>query len=167
MILLDPIDDGSDMNLTPDELNKVELRVLEEEAKNAAVAKEYLANKKKPFYHPEHYYEMSACKFNVKKRRAIEPTRKDYVELSDEEYLFLLTKVLTFGSSYLFKHLHEDRPEMAQKIIEKLYGCYEDGTKEGWGYHVTFDEVFENAKEIVQLKDYFFPEKRNTSMLFI
>lgn len=167
MILLDPIDDGSDMNLTPDELNKMELRVLEEEAKNAAVAKEYLANKKKPFYHPEHYYEMSACKFNVKKRRAIEPTRKDYVELSDEEYLFLLTKVLTFGSSYLFKHLHEDRPEMAQKIIEKLYGCYEDGTEEGWGYHVTFDEVFENAKEIVQLKDYFFPEKRNTSMLFI
>ena len=167
MILLDPIDDGSDMNLTPDELNKMELRVLEEEAKNAAVAKEYLANKKKPFYHPEHYYEMSACKFNVKKRRAIEPTRKDYVELSDEEYLFLLTKVLTFGSSYLFKHLHEDRPEMAQKIIEKLYGCYEDGTKEGWGYHVTFDEVFENAKDIIQLKDYFFPEKRNTSMLFI
>lgn len=45
----------------------MELRVLEEEAKNTAVAKEYLANKKKPFYHTEHYYEMSACKFNVKK----------------------------------------------------------------------------------------------------
>ena len=166
MFLIDPIDDGSDMNLTPDELNKMELRVLEEEAKNAAVAKEYLANKKKPFYHPEHYYEMSACKFNVKKRRAIEPTRKDFVELSDEEYLFLLTKVLTFGSSYLFKHLHEDRPEMAQKIIEKLYGCYKDGTEEGWGYHVTFDEVFENAKEIVQLKDYYMPGDPNNTMIF-
>ena len=166
MILLDPIDDGSDMNLTPDELNKMELRVLEEEAKNTAVAKEYLANKKKPFYHTEHYYEMSACKFNVKKRRAIEPTRIDFVELSDEEYLFLLTKVLTFGSSYLFKHLHEDRPEMAQKIIEKLYGCYKDGAEEGWGYHVTFDEVFENAKEIVQLKDYYMPGNPNSTMPF-
>ena len=166
MFYIDPIDDGSDMNLTPDELNKMNLRVLEEEAKNASVAKEYLANKKKPFYHPEHYYEMSACKFNVKKRRAIEPTRKDFVELSDEEYLFLLTKVLTFGSSYLFKHLHEDRPEMAQKIIEKLYGCYKDGTEEGWGYHVTFDEVFENAKEIVQLKDYYMPGDPNNTMIF-
>ena len=166
MILLEPIDDGSDTNLTPDELNKVELLVLEEEAKNAAVAKEYLANKKKPFYHPEHYYEMSACKFNVKKHRAIEPTRKDFVELSDEEYLFLLTKVLTFGSSYLFKYLYEDRPEMAKKIIEKLYGCYEDGTEEGWGYHVTFDEVFENAKEIVQLKDYYMPGNPNSTMTF-
>lgn len=166
MFYIDPIDDGSYMNLTPDELKKVELRVLEEETKNAAVAKEYLANKKKPFYHPEHYYEMSACKFNVKKRRAIEPTRKDFVELSDEEYLFLLTKLLTFGSSYLFKHLHEDRPEMAQKIIEKLYGCYEDGTEEGWGYHVSFDEVFENAKEIIQLKDYYMPGDPNNTMTF-
>ena len=74
MFYIDPIDDGSDMNLTEDERNKMELRVLEEETKNAAVAKEYLANKKKPFYHPEHYYEMSAFKFDVKKRRAIEPT---------------------------------------------------------------------------------------------
>lgn len=40
MILLDPIDDGSDMSLTPDELRKVELRVLEEETKNAAVEKD-------------------------------------------------------------------------------------------------------------------------------
>ena len=92
MFYIDPIDDGSDMNLTEDERNKMELRVLEEEKKNAAVAKEYLANKKKPFYHPEHYYEMSAFKFDVKKRRAIEPTRKDFVELSDEEYLFCSPK---------------------------------------------------------------------------
>ena len=52
MFIIDPIDDGSDMNLTEDERNKMELRVLEEEKNNAAVAKEYLANKKKPFYHP-------------------------------------------------------------------------------------------------------------------
>lgn len=55
---------------------------------------------------------------------------------------------------------------MAKKIIEKLYGCYEDGTEEGWGYHVTFDEVFENAKEIVQLKDYYMPGNPNSTMTF-
>jgi hypothetical protein len=30
-----------------------------------------------------------------------------------------------------------------------------------------FDEMHENAKEIIQLKDYFFPEKVNTTMFFI
>ena len=44
-----------------------------------------------------------------------------------------------------------------------MHGCYEDGTKEGWGYHVTFDEVFENAKDIIQLKDYYVPNTPNSS----
>ena len=106
-----------------------------------------------------------AMYIRVKQRRAIEPKRTDFVELNDEEYLFLLTKVLTYGSSYHFKHLIEDRPEMAQRIIEKLYGTYED-EKDSWGYHVTFDEVFENAKEIIQLKDYYMPDNPNSTEFF-
>ena len=165
MIILDPIEDGTEEELTPSQLEKLKLRVLEIENKNAAVAKEYQATHKRPYYFPEHAYEMSACKFIVKKRRAIEPKRTDFVELSDEEYLFLLTKVLTYGSSYHFKHLNEDRPEMAQRIIEKLYGSYEE-EKDGWGYHVTFDEIFENAKEIIQLKDYYMPGNPNSTEFF-
>ena len=144
MIILDPIEDGTEEDLSPSQLEKLKLRVLEIENKNATVAKEYQATHKRPYYFPEHAYEMSAFKFIVKKRRAIEPKRTDFVELSDEEYLFLLTKVLTYGSSYHFKHLLEDRPEMAKRIVEKLYGSYEE-EKDGWGYHVIFDEVFENA----------------------
>ena len=166
MILLDPIADGTEEELTPEQINKIHLRVLATEAKNAAVAKEYLAMKKKPFYHPEHFYEMSACKYNVKKYRAVEPMRTDYVELSDEEYLFLLTKVLTYGSSYRYHHLNADRPELARMIIELFYGSVEDLGKDGLGYHVVFDEIFENAKEIMQLKDYYFPGNPNSSVIF-
>ena len=165
MIILDPINDGTEEELAPSQLEKVKLRVLEIENKNAAVAKEYQAMHKRPYYFPEHAYEMSACKFIVKKRRAIEPKRTDFVELNEEEYLFLLAKVLTYGSSYHFKHLKEDRPEMAQRIIEKLYGSYEE-EKDGWGYHVAFDEIFENAKEIIQLKDYYMPGNPNSTEFF-
>ena len=166
MIIIESIHDNSDLDRESINFDKMELLILEQETKNAAVAKEYLANKKKPFYHPEHYYEMSAFKFNVEKRQAIEPTRKDFVELNDNEYLFLLTKVLTYGSTYRFEYLYQDRPEMAKRIIEKLYGCYEDGEKDGWKYYVTFDEVFENAKEIIQLKDYYMPGNPNSTEIF-
>lgn len=166
MILLDPIADGIEEDFTQEQINKIKLRVLAIEAENAAVAKEYLAMKKKPFYHPEHFYEMSAFKYNVKKNCGVEPERTAYVELTDEEYLYLLTKVLTYGSSYRYKHLNNDRPELGRKVIEQLYGSYEDLEKDGLGYHVTFDEVFENAKEIMQLKDYFFPGSPNTSVIF-
>jgi len=166
MILLDPIKDGTEEDFTQEQLDKIHLRVLEEENRNAAVAKEYLAMKKKPFYHPEHFYEMSACKYNEKKYRAVEPMRTDFVELSDEEYLFLLTKVLTYGSSYRYHHLNENRPELAHRIVEQFYGSVEDIEKDGLGYHVVFDEIFENAKEIMQLKDYYFPGSPNSTKIF-
>lgn len=151
--------------LTEEQRNKVKLMVLAEETKKAAVAKEYMATRKKQFYHPEHFYEMSACKYNVKKHRAVEPLRKGLVELNDEEYLFLLTKLLVFGSSYHYKHLYGDKPITARRIIEQLYGSYEE-QGEGLDYHVVFDEVFENAREIMQLKDYYFPGNENRTELF-
>lgn len=166
MILLDPIEDGTEEQLSQAQIDKMHLIVLEREKKNAAVAKEYLAMKKKPFYHPEHFYEMSACKYDVKKYRAVEPMRTGYVELTDEEYLFLLTKMLTYGSSYRYHHLNEDRPELARRIIEMFYGSVEDLKKDGLGYYVVFDEIFENAKEIMQLKDYYFPSNPNSTTIF-
>ena len=71
-----------------------------------------------------------------------------------------------YFSTQVERSYRSDRPEMAQRIIEKLYGCYEDGAEEGWGYHVTFEEVFENAKEIIQLKDYYMPGNSNSTMVF-
>ncbi len=46
--------------------------------------------------------------------------------------------------------------------------AYPNEQKEpGAYYQMLFDEMHENAKEIIQLKDYFFPEKVNTTMFFI
>ena len=75
MILLDPIADGTEEELTPEQITTIQLRILATEAKNTAVAKEYLAMKKKPFYHPEHFYKMSAFKYNVKKNLGVESER--------------------------------------------------------------------------------------------
>jgi len=146
--------------------DKEELIFLEHEKKYVAIAKEYKAMKTRPFCLTEHHYEMSACKYDTKERVALEKLRKGYVELTDAQYVFLLIKVLTYGSSYRYPHLLRDYPELARKIIEQLYGSYEDEENKGWGYHVVFDEVFENAKEIMQLKDYYFPGSPNTSVIF-
>lgn len=167
MILLDPKEDGTeDECYLSRKSPNFQLIIIDRERKYGPVAREYLAMKKKPFYHPEHWYEMSACKYDLKKRCAVEPMRKDYMELNDGEYLFLLTRILIFGSSYRYIHLLDERPELARRIIEKLFGCVENLRKDGLGYHVTFDEVFENAKEIMQLKDYYFPGNPNSSMIF-
>ncbi|MBP5642845.1 MAG: hypothetical protein J6X10_01240 [Bacteroidales bacterium] len=166
MILLDCKKEDFEEDLTPEQTNNMHLYALEQEAKNASVAKEYLKMKKKPFYHPEHFYEMSGCKFNIEKKRAIEPFRKSLVELTDAEYVLLLTKVLTYGSSYKYKHLNNDCPELAKKVVEQIFGSFEALEKDGLGYHVKFDEVFENAKEIMQLKDYFYPGEQNIPKIF-
>ena len=166
MILLDDIEtgpDGVDRPITHS--NNKELIFLESERKYAAIAKEYKATKKRPFCLSEHHYEMSAFKYDVKERRALEEPRKGYVELTDAQYVFLLIKVLTYGSSYRYPHLLRDYPELARKIIEQLYGSYEDEENKGWGYHVVFDEVFENAKEIMELKDYYMPGSPNRTMI--
>ena len=166
MILLEDIETDPNGNDRPaPHSNNEELIFLEHEKKYVAIAKEYKAMKKRPFCLTEQHYEMSACKYDVKERVALEKLRKGYVELTDAQYVFLLIKVLTYGSSYRYPHLLRDSPELARKIIEQLYGYYEEGAIGGWGYYVIFDEIFENAKEIMQLKDYYMPGSPNRTMI--
>ena len=152
--------------LQSEQSNNDQLVFLELEAKNASVAKEYYTMRKHSNNHPEHLYKMTALKYNLEDKSALEAPRTVLVELTDGEYVLLLTKVLTYGSSYRYVHLYDEQPAIARKIIEQMYGYYEDGKKDGFEYEVTFDEVFENAKEIIQLKDYFFPGNPNQTMIF-
>ena len=166
MIFLEDIETDPNGNDRPlPHSNNEELIFLEHEKKYVAIAKEYKAMKTRPFCLTEHHYEMSVCKYDTTEHGTLEEPRKGYVELTDAQYVFLLIKVLTYGSSYRYPHLLRDYPELARKIIEQLYGYYEDEENKGWGYHVTFDEVFENAKEIMQLKDYYMPGSPNRTMI--
>ena len=56
MILLDPIKDGTEEDFTQEQLDKIHLRVLEQETRNAAVAKEYLAKNAKEIMQLKDYY---------------------------------------------------------------------------------------------------------------
>ena len=99
-------------------------------------------------------------------RHDLEAPRQGMVALTEGEYLFLLTQLLLFGSSFKFAHLMERRPDLGRKIIEQLYGTFEDEQISGFLYYVTFDEVFENAKEVYQLKDWYFPQDVRAGMFF-
>lgn len=129
------------------------------------VAKEYAATMKRPKYLP--LYEMTCVKVDTIERKLVD-SRKVEVELTDEEYVFLLTKALLFGTTYRFCHLHSERPELAKKIFTQALDGYPEELKaEGAVYRVVFDEIHENAKEIIQLKNYFFPGDLNKSRIFI
>lgn len=145
--------------------SKFALMMREKALRYEIVAKEYATTMKRP--KPEPRYEMTIAKINLKEHCLSNPMKVN-VELTDEEYVYLLTRALLYGSSYRLTHLNKEHPSLAQKIFEQAKAEYPDELKTvGAHYQMLFDEMHENAKEIIQLKDYFFPEKRNTSMFFI
>lgn len=160
------IEDENKVPNDPKELpSKVALWFQEKAVKYEAAAKEYAATMKRPKYLP--LYEMTCVKVDEIERKLVDP-RKVEVELTNDEYVYLLTKALLYGTTYHFSHLCSERPELANKIFIQAMAGYPDELKtEGAVYQVVFDEIHENAKEIVQLKDYFFPGDVNTTMFFL
>jgi len=115
----------------------------------------------------KHYlYAMTAGKFDLKQEK-MEDVRQGYVDLTDEEYIYLLKMILLSGSTFQYWCLYDKRPDLARKMIEHLYGCFEDAEKGGFEYRTRFDEVFANAKEIYQLQDWYMnDESIKTSIFF-
>ena len=137
----------------------------DEKAQCEKVAKEYALSMKRPKYFP--LYEMTCAKINRKERCLSDPQKVE-VELTDMEYVYLLTRVLLYGTTYRFSHLRQENPALAQKVFTQAIAGYPDDLKSDSAvYQIAFSEMHENAKEIIQLKDYFFPEKMNTTMFFI
>lgn len=152
-------------NQLPTEPN-FQLYLMEQEAKFAPVAREYMERMKRPKY-PLPLYKMKCGKHDVENRRIIDPQEVE-VELANPEYRFLLLRALIYGTTYLFTHLKLEKPELAQKILTQALACYPEELKDdNFSYQIFFTEIHENAKEIYQLQAYFFPEKINNEAIFI
>ncbi len=167
MILLE------DPNMNPAELfepnnefpPKFTLRMLDEKAQCEKIAKEYANSMKRPKYYP--LYEMTCAKVDVEELKLFDHQKVE-VELNDEEYVYLLTRALFFGSTYRFSHLSHENPVLAQKVFAQAMASYPNDLKsDGALYQIDFSEMHENAKEIYQLQSYFFPGEWNNSRIFI
>jgi len=143
-----------------------QLFLMDQEAKFAPVAKEYMERMKRPKY-PLPLYKMQCGKHDAEDRILMDP-REIEVELTDYEYGFLLLRALIYGTTYFFTHLKLEKPELAQKILTQALDSYpEELQDDNYSYQILFTEIHENAKEIYQLQAYFFPEKTNTQTIFI
>ena len=144
---------------------KFTLRQLNEKAQCEKVAKEYANSMRRPKYYP--LYEMTCAKVDVEECKLFDQQKVE-VELTDEEYVYLLTRALLFGTSYYFSHLRHENPALAQKVFTQAMSGYPDDLKnDGALYQIAFSEMHDNAKEIFQLKNYFFPDDLNNSCIFI
>ena len=144
---------------------KFTLRMLDEKAQCEKIAKEYANSMKRPKYYP--LYEMTCAKVDVEELKLFDHQKVE-VELNDEEYVYLLTRALFFGSTYRFSHLRHENPALAQKVFTQAMAGYPDDLKsDGALYQIDFSEMHENAKEIYQLQSYFFPGEWNNSRIFI
>lgn len=162
-----------DPNMNPAELFepnnglpfKFSLRLHDDKAQCEKVAKEYTNSMRRPKYFP--LYEMTCAKVDVIERKLFDHQKVE-VELNDEEYVYLLTRALLFGTTYRYSHLRHENPALAQKVFTQAMACYPDDLKsDGALYQIAFSEMHDNAKEIFQLQNYFFPDKVNTGMLFL
>lgn len=74
--------------------------------------------------------------------------KKEEVELTDEQYIYLLTQRLLF-EHFNFNRLLLYRPELAQYISVQLDGCCNDYLFESYNpYLIVFDEVNEDVAKI-------------------
>ena len=154
-----------DENELPTDPN-YELYLMEQEAKFAPVAKEYMERMKRPKY-PLLLYKMKCGKHDIENRKMID-SREIEVELTDTEYGFLLLRALIYGTTYLFTHLRLEKPELARKILTQALASYPEELKDDSSdYQIHFTEICENAREIYQLQAYFFPKNINTPTIFI
>lgn len=162
-----------DPNMNPAELfepndelpPKFSLWLHDDQAQCEKVAKEYAASMRRPKYYP--LYEMTCAKVDEQEGKLFDHQKVE-LELNDEEYVYLLTRALLFGTTYLFSHLRYENPVLAQKVFAQAMASYPNDLKsDGALYQIDFSEMHENAKEIYQLQSYFFPGEWNNSRIFI
>ena len=96
------------------------------------------------FQHAYYFYEVTCQVFKD------EPST-EIVQLTDEEYIYLLTWKLMY-ERFNFNRLLLFRPELAQKISDQLDGCNNDYLFESNNaYLIVFDEVNDDAEAIKKL----------------
>ena len=97
---------------------------------------------------PHFDYEMSCFFWDITKRKIT----KKYplsVDLTDEEYIYLLTEQLARKTGYTFNDLVFERPSLAHKIANTAKITYKDGFEAyGCPYLIILDEVIKDAYAI-------------------
>jgi len=97
--------------------------------------------------HPHYYYQTTCIGYNKEKKEPRYPM-KVKVQLTDEEYIYLLTQNL-LEKGFTFNRLIMLRPELAQKINLQIDGCYFDyNIKWEEPFLVVFDEINADAEKI-------------------
>lgn len=98
--------------------------------------------------HPHYDYEMYCYFWDISKRK-ITKKYSFSVDLSDEEYIYLLTEQLVRKTEYSFNDLVFERPSLARKIAHMAQTTYYDGFKtNGCPYLIILDEVIKDAEAI-------------------
>ena len=97
---------------------------------------------------PHYYYKMSYYFWNSVEQKMSK--RYSFTsELSDDEYLLLLTEQLLNRLSNSYNRLVFDHPDLAEKISGDAESLYYDDTKiDSNPYLIIFDEVLEDAEAI-------------------
>ena len=95
------------------------------------------------YYYSMSYYFWNSTKQRMSKREAFS------TELSDEEYIYLLTEQLLYRSPDSFNRLVFDRPDIARKISDEAHVGYYDRTHiDSNPYLIILDEVLDDVKAI-------------------
>ena len=95
---------------------------------------------------PHFLYDMSCYFWDVTKRK-ITKKYSFSVDLTDEEYIYLLTEQLIHKTEYTYNKLVFERPSLARKIANSAK-AYKDGKAYGCPYLVILDEVIKDAHAI-------------------
>ena len=99
--------------------------------------------------HPHYYYQTTCIGYDKEKKEPRYP-KKVKVQLTDEEYIYLLTRNL-LENTLTFNRLIMLRPELAQKINQHIDGCYFDyNLKWEEPFLVVFDEINADAEKILE-----------------
>ena len=100
------------------------------------------------FEHPVYFYNMSCYVFNAEEKKVQGPAPFRF-QLSDEEYVYLLTQQLMCRDNFTLNRLFEMNPELAMKINRQAEDAY-------YGFMsfyrmpflVTMDEVIEDVYQL-------------------
>lgn len=119
---------------------------------------------------PHFDYEMSCYFWDITKRKIT----KKYpfsVDLTDEEYIYLLTEQLVFNTRYTFNDLVFERPSLARKIANTAKTSYKDGFEDyGCPYLIILDEVIKDAYAIdgpTSASEELYYDERNNSQYHV
>ena len=100
------------------------------------------------FEHPVYFYNMSCYVFNAEEKKVQGPA-PFRIQLSDEEYVYLLTQQLMCRDNFTLNRMFEMNPELAMKINRQAEDAY-------YGFMsfyrmpflVTMDEVVDDAYQL-------------------